>query len=428
MSIHFKIWVNAGPAVPGPVLKQCLRRFFMNCSRRLTDTLYWVGANDRRIALFENVYPVPRGVSYNSYLLLDEKTALFDTIDQAFTHQLLENVSSVLDGRSLDYLIVNHMEPDHCASIADILFRYPGVKIVCTAKAANMMKQFFEFDVDQYVVPVKEGDTLSLGVHTLTFVMAPMVHWPEVMVTYETTEKILFSADAFGSFGAINGNIFADETDYKNQWLPEARRYYCNIVGKYGPQVQALLKKASRLEISMICPLHSLVWRKDLDWLLEKYSRWSSYEPEEKTVLIAYASVYGHTEQAADAIAARLAERGVPNIAVYDVSKTHPSYILADAFRCSALVFASITYNNGIFCNMETLLHQIAAHNLQNRTVAFLENGSWAPVSVKHMTDTFASLKNMKVLEESLTIRSSLKNCQGDCLEALVDSIFQSLA
>lgn len=428
MSIHFKIWVNAGPAVPGPVLKQCLRRFFMNCSRILTDTLYWVGANDRRIALFENVYPVPRGVSYNSYLLLDEKTALFDTIDQAFTHQLLENVSSVLDGRSLDYLIVNHMEPDHCASIADILFRYPGVKIVCTAKAANMMKQFFEFDVDQYVVPVKEGDTLSLGVHTLTFVMAPMVHWPEVMVTYETTEKILFSADAFGSFGAINGNIFADETDYKNQWLPEARRYYCNIVGKYGPQVQALLKKASRLEISMICPLHSLVWRKDLDWLLEKYSRWSSYEPEEKTVLIAYASVYGHTEQAADAIAARLAERGVPNIAVYDVSKTHPSYILADAFRCSALVFASITYNNGIFCNMETLLHQIAAHNLQNRTVAFLENGSWAPVSVKHMTDTFASLKNMKVLEESLTIRSSLKNCQGDCLEALVDSIFQSLA
>lgn len=428
MSIQFKIWVNAVPAVPGPVLKQCLRRFFMNCSRILTDTLYWVGANDRRIALFENVYPVPRGVSYNSYLLLDEKTALFDTIDQAFTHQLLENVSSVLDGRSLDYLIVNHMEPDHCASIADILFRYPGVKIVCTAKAANMMKQFFEFDVDQYVVPVKEGDTLSLGVHTLTFVMAPMVHWPEVMVTYETTEKILFSADAFGSFGAINGNIFADETDYKNQWLPEARRYYCNIVGKYGPQVQALLKKASRLEISMICPLHSLVWRKDLDWLLEKYSRWSSYEPEEKTVLIAYASVYGHTEQAADAIAARLAERGVPNIAVYDVSKTHPSYILADAFRCSALVFASITYNNGIFCNMETLLHQIAAHNLQNRTVAFLENGSWAPVSVKHMTDTFASLKNMKVLEESLTIRSSLKNCQGDCLEALVDSIFQSLA
>ena len=395
----------------------------------ITKDIRYIGVDDHDIDLFEGQYDVSEnGMAYNSYVILGEKIAVADSVDGGFVDEWLGNLEAVLDGRTPDYLVVHHMEPDHCASIADILFRYPGVKIVCTAKAANMMKQFFEFDVDQYVVPVKEGDTLSLGVHTLTFVMAPMVHWPEVMVTYETTEKILFSADAFGSFGAIDGNIFADETDYKNQWLPEARRYYCNIVGKYGPQVQALLKKASRLEISMICPLHSLVWRKDLDWLLEKYSRWSSYEPEEKTVLIAYASVYGHTEQAADAIAARLAERGVPNIAVYDVSKTHPSYILADAFRCSALVFASITYNNGIFCNMETLLHQIAAHNLQNRTVAFLENGSWAPVSVKHMTDTFASLKNMKVLEESLTIRSSLKNCQGDCLEALVDSIFQSLA
>ena len=396
----------------------------MNNIRKLTDSLFWVGVNDRRIALFENVYPVPTGMSYNSYVLLDEKTALFDTVDASFTHDFLENVTAALKGRTLDYLIVNHMEPDHCALIAV----YPEAKIVCTAKAVGMMKQFFDFDVDSRAILVKEGDTISLGSHELTFVMAPMVHWPEVMVTYEKTEKILFSADAFGSFGAVDGNILAEEIDDKVAWLSEARRYYTNIVGKFGMSVQGLLKKAAGLEIRMICPLHSLVWRKDLDWLLEKYSRWSSYEPEEKTMLIAYASVYGHTEQAADAIAARLAERGVPNIAVYDVSKTHPSYILADAFRCSALVFASITYNNGIFCNMETLLHQIAAHNLQNRTVAFLENGSWAPVSVKHMTDTFASLKNMKVLEESLTIRSSLKNCQGDCLEALVDSIFQSLA
>mgnify|MGYP000345560543 CR=1 FL=1 len=400
----------------------------MNNIRKLTDSLFWVGVNDRRIALFENVYPVPTGMSYNSYVLLDEKTALFDTVDASFTHDFLENVTAALKGRTLDYLIVNHMEPDHCASIADVIAAYPEAKIVCTAKAVGMMKQFFDFDVDSRAIPVKEGDTVSLGSHELTFVMAPMVHWPEVMVTYEKTEKILFSADAFGSFGAVDGNIFADEIDDKGAWLSEARRYYTNIVGKFGMSVQGLLKKAAGLEIRMICPLHSLVWRKDLDWLLEKYSRWSSYEPEEKTVLIAYASVYGHTEQAADAIAARLAERGVPNIAVNYLSKTHTSYILADAFRCSALVFASITYNNGIFCNMETLLHQIAAHNLQNRTVAFLENGSWAPVSVKHMTDTFASLWNMKVLEESLTIRSSLKNCQGDCLEALVDSIFQSLA
>ena len=400
----------------------------MYCVKRINDDLFWVGGTDRRLALFENAYPIPRGVSYNAYLLLDEKTVLFDTVDRAITEQFFENIDALLKGRALDYVVVNHMEPDHGASIEEILLRYPKVRIISTEKAFMLMRQF-GFHVDGHeCIQVKEGDTYSFGDHTVTFVGAPMVHWPEAMVTFDTTNGVLFSADAFGSFGAIDGNIFADETDYKNQWLPEARRYYCNIVGKYGPQVQALLKKASRLEISMICPLHSLVWRKDLDWLLEKYSRWSSYEPEEKTVLIAYASVYGHTEQAADAIAARLAERGVPNIAVYDVSKTHPSYILADAFRCSALVFASITYNNGIFCNMETLLHQIAAHNLQNRTVAFLENGSWAPVSVKHMTDTFASLKNMKVLEESLTIRSSLKNCQGDCLEALVDSIFQSLA
>ena len=400
----------------------------MYCTKRITDDMVWVGADDRRLAFFEGVYGVPDGVSYNSYLIKDEKTILFDTVDKAVCHNFFDNVAHELGGRKLDYLVISHLEPDHAATIEDIALRYPEAKIVCNDKIRIMLGRFFPTDLSDRLHVVKEGDTLSTGRHEFTFVMAPMVHWPEVMVTYETTEKILFSADAFGSFGAIDGNIFADETDYKNQWLPEARRYYCNIVGKYGPQVQALLKKASRLEISMICPLHSLVWRKDLDWLLEKYSRWSSYEPEEKTVLIAYASVYGHTEQAADAIAARLAERGVPNIAVYDVSKTHPSYILADAFRCSALVFASITYNNGIFCNMETLLHQIAAHNLQNRTVAFLENGSWAPVSVKHMTDTFASLKNMKVLEESLTIRSSLKNCQGDCLEALVDSIFQSLA
>lgn len=400
----------------------------MNCARKITDSLYWVGVNDRRIALFENVYPVPKGVSYNSYILLDEKCALFDTADASFTHQFLENVKGVLDGRSLDYLIVNHMEPDHCASIADVAACYPDVKIVCSAKAAAMMKQFFDFDVDSHVIPVKEGDTLSLGSHELTFVMAPMVHWPEVMVSYEKTEKILFSADAFGSFGAIDGNIFADETDYKGEWLREARRYYTNIVGKFGMQVQALLKKAAGLEIQMICPLHSLIWRKDIPWLLDKYTKWSTYEPEEKTVMIAYASVYGHTEAAADILASKLAERGLANISIYDVSKTHPSYIIADAFRCSNLVFASITYNNGIFCNMDNLLHQIAAHNLQNRTVTFIENGTWAPVSAKHMTEAVASLKNMKILDSGLTIKSSLKSSQEDSITAIADSICQSLA
>ena len=395
----------------------------MNCVRKLTDSLYWVGVNDRRIALFENVYPVPDGVSYNSYLMLDEKCALFDTVDAAFTHQLFENIEGLLKGRSLDYLIVNHMEPDHCASIEDIVNRYPNVRIVCTAKAAAMMKQFFDFDVDAHTLPVKEGDSLILGRHELNFVMAPMVHWPEAMVSYERTEKILFSADAFGSFGAINGNIFADEIDYKGAWLPEARRYYTNIVGKFGMQVQALLKKAATLDISLICPLHSLVWRNDIPWLLEKYSLWSSYEPEEPSVVIAYASVYGHTQTPADLLAARLADRGITRISVYDVSKTHPSYIIADAFRASALVLASITYNNGIFCNMDSLLHQLVAHNLQKRTIALMENGTWAPVSAKHMGEVLTGLKNNTVLDAGLSIKSALKPGQEADLDALADAL-----
>lgn len=399
----------------------------MNNIRKLTDSLFWVGVNDRRIALFENVYPVPTGMSYNSYVLVDEKTALFDTVDASFTHDFMENVAAALNGRSLDYLIVNHMEPDHCASIADVIAAYPEAKIVCTAKAVGMMKQFFDFDVDSHVIPVKEGDTVSLGSHELTFVMAPMVHWPEVMVTYEKTEKILFSADAFGSFGAIDGNIYADEIDYKGAWLSEARRYYTNIVGKFGMSVQGLLKKAAGLEIRMICPLHSVIWREDLSWLLDKYMKWSSYTPEEKTVMIAYGSVYGHTEKAAEILAGKLADRGIRHISVYDVSKTHPSYMIADAFRSSALVFASITYNGGIFCNMDNLLHQIAAHGLANRTVAFIQNGTWAATASKQMGEILGTLKNMNVLEAGVTVKSALKEDQGAELDALADAIAAAL-
>ena len=243
----------------------------MNNIRKLTDSLFWVGVNDRRIALFENVYPVPTGMSYNSYVLLDEKTALFDTVDASFTHDFLENVTAALKGRTLDYLIVNHMEPDHCASIADVIAAYPEAKIVCTAKAVGMMKQFFDFDVDSRAIPVKEGDTVSLGSHELTFVMAPMVHWPEVMVTYDVTTKTLFAADAFGTFGALGGNLYADEVNFQTEWLDDARRYYTNIVGKYGTQVQALLKKAATIEIETICPLHGPVWRKDIGWFIDKY-------------------------------------------------------------------------------------------------------------------------------------------------------------
>lgn len=270
---------------------------------------------------------------------------------------------------------------------------------------------------------MKEGDTLSTGRHTLAFAMAPMVHWPEVMVTYDQTDKTLFSADAFGTFGALNGHLFADELDFKCQWLPDARRYYTNIVGKYGPQVQSLLKKAAGLDIARICPLHGPVWRQDLDWFIEKYRLWSTYAPEEKAVLIAYGSVYGHTENAAEILACRLAERGVANIAVHDVSKTHASELVSEAFRCSHLVAASVTYNNGIFTPMETFLLDLKAHGLQNRTVAVVENGSWAPQAGRLMTELLSSMKNMTLLEGTVTLRSSVKEEQRQQLEDLADKI-----
>ena len=395
----------------------------MNNIRKLTDSLFWVGVNDRRIALFENVYPVPTGMSYNSYVLLDEKTALFDTVDASFTHDFLENVTAALNGRTLDYLIVNHMEPDHCASIADVIAAYPEAKIVCTAKAVGMMKQFFDFDVDSRAIPVKEGDTVSLGSHELTFVMAPMVHWPEVMVTYEKTEKILFSADAFGSFGAVDGNIFADEIDDKGAWLSEARRYYTNIVGKFGMSVQGLLKKAAGLEIRMICPLHSVIWREDLPWLIDKYLKWSSYTPEEKSVTIAYGSVYGHTEKAADILAGKLADRGIRHISVFDVSKTHPSYIIADAFRTSAMVFASITYNGGIFPFMRDFIEHLTDRSYQNRTVAFMENGTWAPTAVKGMKNLLEGSKKLTFAETDVRILSALNEDSSAQIEALADEL-----
>lgn len=394
---------------------------------KLTEDMYWVGGSDRRLALFENVFPIPRGVSYNAYLVLDEKTVLLDTVDRAVSGQLFENLGHLLQGRGLDYLIVNHMEPDHCAAMAELVLRYPGVKIVCNAKALAMIRQFFEFDIGQRALVVKEGDTLCTGRHTFTFVMAPMVHWPEAMVTYDAADKTLYSADAFGTFGALNGNLFADEVNFEAEWLPDARRYYTNIVGKYGNQVQALLKKAAGLDISLLCPLHGPVWRKDIGWFVEKYCRWSAYTPEEQAVMIAYASVYGDTENAANILAAKLAALGVRNIAMYDVSVTHPSVIVAEAFRCSHLVFASTTYNAGIFCNMETVLLDLKAHNLQNRTVAVLENGSWAPTAGALMRDILNGMKGMAVLEESVSIKSSLKRCQLPELDALAAALAESL-
>lgn len=391
--------------------------------KKITSDMYWIGASDRRLALFENVYPIPRGVSYNAYVLLDEKTVLLDTVDRSVSELFFENLEHVLADRKLDYLVVNHMEPDHCATIAEVVRRYPEVQIVCNKKTVQMIKQFFNFDIDSRAVIVGEMDTLTTGRHTLAFVMAPMVHWPEAMVTYDTTDKILYSADAFGTFGAINGNIFADEVNFETEYLDDARRYYTNIVGKYGNQVQALLRKAATIEIGMICPLHGPIWRKNIGWFIDKYIKWSTYTPEENAVMIAYGSIYGNTENVANIIASKLADRGIRNIKVYDVSMTHPSVIVSEAFRCSHLVFASSTYNAGIFVTMETALHDIVAHNLQNRTIAIVENGTWAPNSGSLMRGLLGKLKNNTILNDSLTINSSLKEGQLAQVDALVDAI-----
>lgn len=397
-------------------------------TKKITEDLFWVGANDRRIALFEGVYHAPQGVSYNSYVLLDEKTVLLDTVDKAVTHQFMENVAHVLNGRSLDYLVINHMEPDHCAEIPTILAKYPNVKIVCNAKIKTMMEQFFDFEIaENQFQMVNEGDVLNTGKHNLTFLMAPMVHWPEVMVTYDTTDKILFSADAFGSFGAIDGNIFADEVDWENRYLNEARRYYTNIVGKYGPQVQMLLKKASGVEINIICPLHGYVWRKDLDKFIDLYQKWSTYTPEINSVMIAYASVYGGTQNAAEILATELADLGVKDIKMFDVSVTHSSYVVSDMFKYSHIVFASTTYNNGIFVEMENLIHDIVAHNIQNRKVAVIENGSWAPQSGRLMTELLSQIKNTEFIGGSVSIKSAVKSDKRDELKNLAKAIVESM-
>lgn len=395
----------------------------MHSTRKVKDDLIYVGGSDRRLSRFENLFPIPKGVSYNSYVLLDEKTVLFDTADESISRQYIENVVHALNGRPLDYMVVQHMEPDHCVMIDDMLRRYPEAKMVCSAKAVGMYAQFYGTDVAARALVVKEGDKLSTGEHTLHFVMAPMVHWPEVMVTYDEKDKILFSADAFGTFGALAGNIFNDEITFDTVWMNDARRYYTNIVGKYGVQVQALLKKAASLDIEMICPLHGPIWRKDLGLLLEKYQKWSTYEPEDKTVMIAYATMYGNTENAANVLAGMLAGKGVKNIAMYDVSETDVSELVAESFRCSHLVLAAPTYNSGIQPKMEAYLSDIKALNLQNRTVAVIDNGTWAATAGKHMIGMLEGMKNMTILENTISIKSALAENQLGALEALADEL-----
>ena len=398
----------------------------MYCTKNIASDLVWVGANDRRLAMFEGVYSVPAGVSYNSYLLTDEKTVLFDTVDKAVGRIFFENLEHGLGGRTLDYLIVHHMEPDHSATLSELLLRHPETTVVCNDKTAVMIAQFFGSGAVERMQLVKEDDTLSTGTHELTFYMAPMIHWPEVMMTYDKTAHTLFTADAFGVFGALNGAIFADEVDFDRDYLKEARRYYTNIVGKYGMQVQNLFRKIADLDIRMLCPLHGFVWRRDIEYFFKKYNLWSTYTPEEKGVMIAYASIYGNTENAAEILSSKLRERGVHTV-MYDVSVTPASEIIAECFRWSHLVFASSTYNGGVFVTMDELLRDIAAHNLQKRTVAFMENGTWAPVSARQMTAIFAPLKNMTVLEQSISIRSSLTEGQLAEIEALADVLAKDI-
>ena len=397
----------------------------MYCTRKITDDLIWIGANDRQHPVFEAAHPVPRGMSYNSYLLLDEKTVLFDTVDRSVQTQFMENLEHTLNGRALDYIFVHHMEPDHAATLGDLMLRHPEAKIVCNGKAINMIRQFHAADPKGAIL-VNEGDTLSTGKHNFTFVAAPMVHWPEVVVSYDSTDKILFSADGFGSFGALNGILFADEIDWERDWLDEARRYYTNIVGKYGPQVMALLKKASALDIQMICPLHGPVWRRDFSKIIDRYVKWASYEPEVQGVVIPFASIYGNTETAANILACRLAELGVP-VEMHDVSVNHYSYVLSDCFKYSHIVFAAPTFNNGIFDTMEHLLRDLAHHNLQNRKVALIQNGSWAPASGKLMADILGGMKNMEVLEAPVTLKSALAPGQEGELEALARALAASV-
>lgn len=390
----------------------------MYCTKKIASDLVWVGANDRRLAMFEGVYSVPAGVSYNSYLLTDEKTVLFDTVDKAVSRTFFENLEHELGGRPLDYVIVHHMEPDHSATLSELLLRHPETTVVCNDKTAVMIAQFFGKDAVKNMQLVKEGDVLSAGAHELTFYLAPMIHWPEVMMTYDKSAHTLFTADAFGVFGALNGAIFADEVDFDRDYLKEARRYYTNIVGKYGVQVQAVLKKAADLPIRTICPLHGPVWRKDLGFILEKYNRWSTYQPEEKGALVVYGSVYGNTERAAKLLAEMLGERGVP-VRLYDVSRTDVSYLVAEAFRFDRIVLASSTYNGGIFSPMEYFITELKKHNLSGRKFALIENGSWAPVAGKLMAAMVAELKQNEIVGETVTMLSAVKPETEAALAAL---------
>ena len=395
---------------------------------KISEAILGVGVDDTTIDLFESQYVVPHGVSYNSYLILDEKVALMDTVDTRGVEQWEKNLLAALDGRKVDYLIVSHLEPDHAGSIGRLVELFPEVTLVGNAKTFHMLPQFFdELPVDEnHKITVAEGESLSLGTHTLNFYMAPMVHWPEVMMTFDTTTGTLFSADAFGTFGALEGALFADEVDFAGKWLDDARRYYTNIVGKYGVQVQAVLKKAATLPIETIAPLHGPVWRKNLGWFIGKYDLWSRCEPEEKAVVVLYGSMYGNTASAANALAAKVAAKGV-KVAVHDLSCIDNSEAVAECWRASTIVLAAPTYNGGIYLPAANLLEDLKALNLHDRTFALVENGSWAPMSAKLMAAKIGELKNCIVLDAKVTVRGRLTATQDAELEACAAAVAASM-
>lgn len=398
----------------------------MNGVKKVTDGIFWIGGSDRRLERFENIFPIPEGVSYNSYFIDDEKTAVFDTADITVSDQYLENLKDCLDGRKLDYLVVLHMEPDHCSLIGTVTGLFPEVTVVGNAKTFQIMEQFFPEAAGFNKLEVKEGDTLTTGNHNFKFVTAPMVHWPEVLFAYDDFSKALLSADAFGTFGALDGGLFADDYDFEKEFLDSARRYYANIVGKYGMQVQAVLKKAQGLDIQMILPLHGPVWRKDIAWFIDKYQKWSTYEAETEDIAVIYGSLYGHTASAAEAVASSIRGKTKAGVKVYDVSGTDVSYLIGEVWRCKKLVLMCPTYNNGIYPPMESFLNDMAALGVQNRTFALGQNGTWAPVTVKLMTEKLQALKNVTILEESLTIKSAFYKKDTDSLEAFTDAIVKA--
>ena len=380
----------------------------------VTEDIRYIGVNDHDVDLFEGQYTVENGMSYNSYVILDEKVAVMDTVDAHFGVEWLQNLATELNGRRPDYLVVQHMEPDHSANIAVFMETYPEAQIVSSAKAFVMMQQFFGTDFPERKVVVGEGSTLKLGRHTLTFVTAPMVHWPEVIVTYDSTDKVLFSADGFGKFGAL---------DVEEDWTDEARRYYIGIVGKYGAQVQALLKKAAALDIAIICPLHGPVLNENLGYYLDKYNTWSSYAVEDEGVVIAYTSIYGHTKEAVEELAEKLNQRGCPNVVVADLARCDMAEVVADAFRYSKLVLATTTYNATIFPHMQNFIDHLTARNYQGRTVGMIENGAWAPMAAKVMKKMLETSKNLTYTDTTVTVKCALNDASRAQIDALADEL-----